>query len=166
MNKNLSDVLLLEISSLNNNMTSQEKVRMMNQSEYNEMIKRNAAMIESLLLQNKFSEPTMFVNHLWGNVYRGTVAGLFGKNQAGVEEDLAMTGFGVGLERNYDEIIERFERLSHRWTKNEIAKNAIKSALMETVRDVKAKVSDSEPRKVQIDVTGGGEGSPVRKKMT
>jgi hypothetical protein len=52
------------------------------------------------------------------------------------------------LERNYDEIIERFERLSHQWTKNEVAKNAIKSALMGTVRDVKSKISDSEPRKV------------------
>ena len=87
MNKNLSDMLLMEMGSLGHVMSSQDKVRMMNRAEYNEMIKRNAALIDALLLQNKQCEPTMFVNHLWGNVYRGTVAGLFGKNQVGQESD-------------------------------------------------------------------------------
>lgn len=56
--------------------------------------------------------------------------------------------------------------MSHQWTKNEVAKNAIKSALMGTVRDVKTKISDNEPRNSNPDPMVQGEGSPTKKKMT
>ena len=130
MGKNVQEEILKELAQLSTKITTNDKIKMLRRKEYNELIKANKEMLESILLQVKPNEPSMYVNHLWSHAYRGTLTALFQKYQVSPDDDVSMIGIGKPVADEYDHIIKRFEELSHQWDRNEIAKNAIKSGLL------------------------------------